>query len=140
METILLTEPTATLTSKQIKAALGINFLVYQRLMNTITGEKYHLQPQWHYYRDGKAWLCKVQHKKKTVFWLSLWEHYFKVTFYFTAKAYRGVAELDINEKLKKNFAEHQPDAKLSPFVFKIDNMVQLKDVFTLIDYKIALK
>ncbi|PKP08994.1 MAG: hypothetical protein CVU09_13085 [Bacteroidetes bacterium HGW-Bacteroidetes-4] len=39
-------------------------------------------QVQWRYYNDGKAWLCKVSYKKKTVFWLSVWEAYFKVAFY----------------------------------------------------------
>ena len=29
------------------------------------------LRPEWRYYRDGKAWLCKVQHKSRTIVWMS---------------------------------------------------------------------
>ena len=51
---------------------------------------------EWRYYNDGKAWLCKVVNKKKTVFWLSIWEHYFKTSFYFTEKHLESIDALNI--------------------------------------------
>lgn len=41
------------------------------------------LQPEWKYYGDMKAWLCKVGDGHKTIFWFSVWEGFFLVSFYF---------------------------------------------------------
>ena len=51
---------------------------------------------EWRYYNDGKAWLCKVVHKKKTVCWVSIWDHFFKTGFYFTAKNDADIEALPI--------------------------------------------
>jgi len=28
---------------------------------------------EWKFYNDGKSWLCKLVHKKKTMCWISIW-------------------------------------------------------------------
>jgi hypothetical protein len=48
------------------------------------------------HYNDGKAWLCKLAHKKKTVCWVSIWDKFFKTIFYFTAKNDRDIEALPI--------------------------------------------
>ena len=41
------------------------------------------LGADWRYYRDVRAWLCRIVAGKRTVSWLSVWPGYFKVTTYF---------------------------------------------------------
>jgi hypothetical protein len=84
METMVLKQPSISPTKKVLENALGKSYAAYEELVNTITGDG--LTSQWKYYNDGKAWLCKVQYKNKTVFWLSVWDRYFKMGFYFTEK------------------------------------------------------
>ena len=57
---------------------------------------------EWRYYNDGKSWLFKVTKKKKTICWVSVYEKYFKTTFYFTDKA----EDLIKNSKLKKELID----------------------------------
>lgn len=140
METMVLNEPGISPTKKVLEHALGKTYEVYKELMDTVSGTNYQLIPQWHYYNDGKAWLCKVQYKKKTVFWLSVWERYFKITFYFTEKNSKGIFELDIDENIKKNFKEHKFIGKLLPLVLIINKKSQLEDALKIIDYKKRLK
>jgi hypothetical protein len=140
METMVLKEPKVAPTKKVLENALGKTYEVYEELMDTITGKSYELIPEWHYYNDGKAWLCKVQYKKKTVFWLSVWDHYFKMAFYFTEKNSKGIFELDINENIKKSFAEHKPFGKMLPLVLPINKKSQLKDALKIVEYKKRLK
>jgi len=45
------------------------------------------ISTEWGYYIDGKSWLFKVTKKTKTICWVSVWNRYFKVTFYFNNKA-----------------------------------------------------
>jgi len=42
---------------------------------------------EWRYYYDGKSWLLKTTKKSKTIFWLSVVQDSFKITFYFGDKA-----------------------------------------------------
>ena len=137
---MVLKEPGISPTKKVLENALGKTYDVYEELMDTISGKKHELIPQWHYYNDGKAWLCKVQYKKKTVFWLSVWDKYFKMAFYFTEKNSKGIFELDIDENIKKNFKEHKSVGKLLPLVLVINKKSQLKDAFKIIEYKKGLK
>ena len=43
-------------------------FSIYKKLHTTITSPEFELNPEWNYYNDGKAWLCKVSYRKKNCF------------------------------------------------------------------------
>jgi len=140
METPILRDP-ETPPSKGILAnALGDSYSAYEELMGTITNTEYGLVPEWNYYKDGKAWLCKVCFKKKTVFWLSVWDQYFKTGFYFTEKNCSGIAELDINETIKEDFSNHKPVGKLLPLIINVNKNEPIKDLLKIIEYKKSLK
>ena len=47
-----------------IAQVLGEAYPLYQDLLKVL--EKHDIGTEWRYYNDGKAWLCKCQHKKKT--------------------------------------------------------------------------
>lgn len=115
-------------------------FSVYEKIYKTITSSEFELNPEWNFYKDGKAWLCKVSHKKKTVFWLSVWDTGIKTGFYFTEKTRSGVLELAINEELKQHFQNAKLIGKLIPLTLVVENEAQLDDLKTLIIYKKALK
>lgn len=140
METRTLTDPAVSPSKKVLEHALGKAYPAYEELINMVTGNNYELTPLWHYYNDGKAWLCKVQFKKKTVFWLSVWDKYFKMAFYFTEKNSKGIFELSIDESIKKSFSEHKLTGKLLPLVLAITKKAQLKDALKIIEYKKSLK
>ncbi|MCU4166572.1 DUF3788 family protein [Carboxylicivirga caseinilyticus] len=90
-ETILLRDKDIEPTDAVLENALGKErFSIYQKLIKIFTNE-YSLEPQWRYYKDGNAWLCKIVYKKKTILWLSVWENYIKTGFYFTEKTRLGV-------------------------------------------------
>lgn len=140
METLLLREQHVSPTKEVIKNALGDSYLVYEKLIEIITDTNYGLVTIWNYYKDGKAWLCKVCYKKKTIFWLSVWDKFFKTAFYFTEKHRLGIAELDIEEKIKEDFSRKKTIGKLIPLVINMEREEQIKDVIKVIEYKMKLK
>ena len=140
MEAPLLKDPAVSPTKKVLETVLGKSYPAYEELMNAIESESYDLTPQWNYYNDGKAWLCKVQFKKKTIFWLSIWDKYFKMGFYFTEKNCKGIFELDIDDSIKKEFKANKPIGKLLPLGFSINKKSQLKDALKIVEYKKNLK
>jgi hypothetical protein len=115
-------------------------FSIYKKLYETITGSEFELNPEWKYYNDGKAWLCKVSYRKKTVFWLSVWNTGIKTSFYFTEKTRQGVLELTISNEIKERFTKAASIGKLIPLSMSILNDADLADLRKIIHYKKALK
>lgn len=127
-------EPNDQLISEGLKGA----FHVYTNLRESLIGDL-KLSYQWNYYKDGKAWLCKVSHKKKTVFWLSTGDQSFTITFYFTQKNQSDIIALPIDISLKENFAHAKHIGKLIPLTIEIHNDKLLSDILKIVTYKISV-
>jgi hypothetical protein len=95
---------------------------------------------EWRYYNDGKAWLCKVVHRKKTVCWVSVWDKFFKTAFYFTARSDRDIEALPIPLELKDRYRAHAAIGKLKPVVVEVKTKKALEPVSVLVKYKSGLK
>jgi len=116
--------------------ALGEAFPAFTEFMTTIRAPEHGLFPEWKYYKDGKAWLCKAAYKKKTVAWISAWDGFFKVSFFFTARSGAGIAELAIGDALRQDFVRGPAVGKLKPLVVAVRDTDPLADLLTLIEYK----
>jgi hypothetical protein len=140
METQLLKEQHLFPTKEILENALGDSYPIYEEFLKTIISNAFGLVTEWNYYKDGKAWLCKVCYKKKTILWLSVWNKYFKTSFFFTEKNKVGIANLDMEEKIKENFFHSNPKGKMIPLVINISQKEQMKDVLKIIAFKKSLK
>jgi len=136
METQLLREQEIFPSKEVLKEVLGEVYDVLEALETRITKSDITLTLDWHYYNDGKSWLGKVCHKKKTVFWLSVWEGCFKTTFFFLDRHLEGIAALDISEQIKEDFLRTKNVGKLLPMIFAIDRQEQLADLLKVIEFK----
>lgn len=115
-------------------------YSILEDFVATVTSDEYGLTIEWRYYNDGKAWFGKVVHKKKTVFWLSIWEGFFKTVFYFTEKYLEAIAELDISETIKDDFAKAKTAGRLRPMILDVNDEVQLADLLTVVDFEKSLR
>jgi hypothetical protein len=140
MEIQLLRDQQVPPSKEALKDALGKSYSAYEELNNIITTPNFALEMQWNYYKDGKAWLSKVCYKKKTIFWMSVWDNFFKTGFYFTEKNCSGLMELDIDEKIISDFKSRKPIGKLLPLAISVKSKEQIKDVIKIIEYKKKLK
>lgn len=138
---MLLKDPGVFPSNEVLKETLGDSiYKVLESFIETITSEEYGLVPEWRFYNDGKAWLCKAVYKKKTVLWLSVWEGFFKVSSFFTEKHLEGIAALDISETIKEEFAKAKPTGRLIPMLFDIRGKEQLEDLLKVVRHKKSLK
>jgi hypothetical protein len=132
----LLKDPELYPSSDILQRILDNNYVAFEKLMEILSGSQYRLNPEWNYYKDGKAWLCKIVSKKKTVLWLSVWETCFKVSFYFTEKNRNDINELTIGETIKTDFNETKPVGRLLPLTICVNEIKQIDDVLIIADYK----
>jgi hypothetical protein len=140
METIPLKNPDVLPTDEVIKAHLEITFPVYSEFLMRLKSEIPDVDCQWNFYNDGKAWLMKVVWKKKTIFWLSVWEGYFKIGFYFTEKNCTGLFDLGIDEVILRDFSQAKPIGKLLPLGIEMRRIEQIDDLMKIVGYKRSLK
>jgi hypothetical protein len=133
MEIQLLREPEIFPTKEVLKDILGEVYNVLEELETILTNDEFALSFDWQYYNDGKSWLCKVCHKKKTVFWLSIWDGFFKTSFFFLERHLEGIAALQIEDN---SFTIAKALGKLIPLLFNISNRKQLPDLLKVIEFK----
>lgn len=145
----LLRDPGIQPTRDVISKALGGAYDTYTKFTNEITNHD--IQLVWRYYNDGKAWLAKGLHNwtgirggknETTVFWLSIWDGFFKVTFYVPEKSRADVSSLQLGEEVKLMILASNQMGKLKyfPITFDLDSDEMLKTVFLLADFKKSIK
>ncbi len=102
----------------------------------------------WRYYNDGKAWLTKGEYKwitvrgtnkVKPIFWLSIWEGFFKVSFFFSADSQDELLTLPISQEAKNIIKNSKPMGKTMrfiPIVFDVDSNKQINDLIMIAQFR----
>jgi len=134
---MLLREQETYPSKEVLKGALGEVCNVLEYLELQLSQAEFSLSFDWRYYKDSKAWLCKAAHKKKTIFWLSVWDGYFKTSFFFLERHLEGIAALEIDEN---SFTLEKEWGKMLPLIFNINDKSQLPDLLKVVRYKKGVK
>ncbi len=103
---------------KVLQGILGKSYKAYSSLIELFNNNE--MIHEWRYYHDGKAWLCKVQKKKRTIVWMSAWKGYMKATVYIPQKYLRQIYKLDISGKAKDKIRLTKNVGKSKPCIFEI--------------------
>lgn len=140
MDTPILSDKSQFPTDKVVYLHIGKTKTLWDLLFQYIAGEHPDFTREWRYYNDGKSWLMKVQHKKKTVFWLSVIKGSFRTTFYIHEKAEKIIAASTIPQKLKDQFRAGKNFGKIRGITVVYKNKRDLEDAKELIGIKIGLK
>ena len=129
----LLREPEIFPSKEVLQNILGEVYGVLEEFETQLTKNEFALTFDWHYYKDSKAWLCKVAYKKKTVFWLSVWDGFFKTSFFFLERHLEGILALELDEN---NYIMEKELGKMIPFIFNINDKKQIQDVLKMVEFK----
>ena len=98
------------------------------------------MAPEWRYYNDGKSWLCKVTLNAKTICWASAWDKFFRVSFYFTAKAEAAISNSSLDEATKHAFVHPKGKCSLRPITTEVRSAAELVAIKELIEIKLKAK
>jgi len=121
-----------------LRSVLGKAYNAYELLselfqLNGLTCE-------WRYYHDGKAWLCKIQKKSKTIIWMSAWKGFLMATIYLPLKHLEKLFLLDIDEEIKNKARLAKDIMKSRPCTFEIRETQILRDFEKVMKLKIECK
>ena len=145
----LLRDPDIEPTSEVIAQALGLANAVYIKFIDGL--RSHDIQVEWRYYNDGKSWLGKGLYrwtgarggqKEATAFWLSIWDGFFKITFYIPEKTRSEALSLSLGDGVKNMIAESKQMGKLKffPLIFDLRSDELLDDIYTLVDFRKTIK
>jgi hypothetical protein len=138
MDAIQLTDPDVAPDDAVLERVLGESFPAYRRLLGLF--DENGMTHEWRYYRDGKAWLCKVQKKARTIVWMSAWDGYVKATVYVPEKHIEGLFELDIPDDEKQRIRGAKRVGTSTPCSFDIKTDEVLTTFAKVMRYKIESK
>ncbi len=143
----LLRNPDVAPTPGNIAEGLGAANEVYIRFLEELTQYGVSLM-DWRYYNDGKAWLSKGEYKwvtkrgtnkVKPLFWLSIWDGFFKVSFFFSAKVQDELLALPLSPEAKtviQNTEIKGDKMRFLPVILDVDRLNQLEDVWALVQFR----
>ena len=104
MEQTVLNNPAVYPTEEILASHLGHSDTVFKALFESTRSVHPDFLETWKYYNDGKRWLLNVSRKKKTLFWLSVGQGFFRTPIYFNAKAEHAVLNSRLPETLKAEY------------------------------------
>ena len=139
MDAPILSDKSQFPTDQVVFSHLGKSKALWESFFHYLAREHPDFTKEWRYYNDGKSWLMKVQHKKKTVFWLSILEGAFRTSFYIHEKAKPMVEASTISEELKDQY-HAKSFGKLHGIGVVHKNKKDLQFAKELIGIKLAVK
>jgi len=143
----LLSNPNIPPTAKIIADGLGAANHTYIKFVEELKSYSITLM-DWRYYNDSKAWLSKGEYKwttprgankVKPIFWFSIWEGFFKVSFFFSNTAKDELLDLPLSQDTKKLIKNVKPMGKTMKFIpvtLDIKTDKQLSDVYALAEFR----
>lgn len=143
----LLRDPSTKPTDEMIAEALGVTNNIYVQWIKQLKQYNITLM-EWRYYNDAKSWLSKGEYHWKSVrgkdrvtpnFWLSIWDGFFKVTFFFSEKTIYQLLSLPLSQEVKEMIRDSDLSGKTMKYIsvsFDVKNEKQLQDIYLLTEFR----
>ncbi len=121
-----------------LRSVLGESYKAYCKLIEFY--DENDMDHTWRYYNDGKAWLCKVHKKKRTIVWMSAWKGFIKATIYFPEKYIDDIYELNISGNMIEKIKRTKNVGRSKPCIFEIMDESVMDDFKKVMQLKIMRK
>jgi hypothetical protein len=127
-------------TDEVLFSIIGNKMALWQILMNLVKDKYPDSSGGWNYYNDGKRWLFKMTRKKKTMFWTTIFEDTFSVTFYFGDKGEPLIFGSDLPDVIKDDFRTTKRYGLIRAITIKVNGQADIDNVLKLILIKLKIK
>ncbi|MCX6335113.1 MAG: DUF3788 family protein [Bacteroidia bacterium] len=139
-EKFVFSDPHVKPDEKLIFSIIGGKKNLWQRLMGFMSENYKDSEGGWNYYNDGKRWLFKMVLKKKTIFWATILEGGFRITFYFGGKAEPVIIASDLPDKAKQQFLTGPRYGKIRAITSLVNDMSDVNTIENIIAIKVKMK
>jgi hypothetical protein len=99
-----LGDPDIYPSDEVLASHLGRTKAAFDAMLEFNQAEYPDIEERWKYYNDGKSWLFNVARKKKTLYWLSIGEGWFRATFYLRPEGGEALLASDLPDEYKDQY------------------------------------
>jgi len=139
-EILPLSDPAKIPDDKLIFSLIGEKKKFWQAVLKFVSDNYSDMEGGWRYYNDGKQWLFKMVQKKKTIFWGTILEGAFKITFYFGGKAEPVIVASDLPDNVKQQYLTGPRYGKIRAISILVNDLSDVSVIKKLIPVKVKLK
>jgi hypothetical protein len=136
----ILSDPMVNPDNELISAILGDKMIWWNTIMDHTMTSYPNVTPIWRYYNDGKQWLFRLLKKKDTIFWTTLFEDTFRITFYFPDRVEPLIEASNLPVKMKEDFFTGHKYGKIRGMTVKMESQQDIEKVLELVAIKFQIK
>jgi hypothetical protein len=135
-----LTDPQIMPADEVLYAIIGENRKYWDQFNTTLKELYPDVVMEWKYYKDAKRWLLPVARNKKNLFWVSIMDDTFLVSFWFGHKLTPVFEASNVPEKIKADFRKAEQNKMGRGLAIKVYSDTDLEEVYELLKFKYQLK
>jgi hypothetical protein len=139
-ENLVLSDKQITPNDDYIFSIIGEKRILWQNIMNYASENYKDISGSWNYYNDGKQWLFKLVHKKKTILWAGILKDTFRITFWFGNKAESLIESSNLTQTIKDDFKTAKKYGAIRAVSIKVYDQADVDNVMKLIALKHKIK
>ncbi|KPL11368.1 MAG: hypothetical protein AMS26_20080 [Bacteroides sp. SM23_62] len=124
-------------TEELIKANLADNYAQLEEIRKFIDDTFGETLEEWKNYGEKIGWLLKKLYKKRNLFFITVCDGYFNVTFVFGDKAVDSIVDSEISPSLKTALMEARKYAEGRGLSIKVEDDIYLPDIKKLLQIKV---
>jgi hypothetical protein len=121
-----------------LAAALGKTHSLWTKIREHLAKEFDPLRPEWKFYSKKYGWTLKVQHKKRTILYLTPLDGGFRIAFVFGDRAVAAVEESTVPETVKEQLRNARKYVEGRGLRIEVKSAKDVKTVKELIHIKMA--
>ena len=134
----VFTSKETTPSEEMVMEKLGVNYAHLENLRQFLDHEIGITTREWKFYGKKLGWTLKTFLKKRNLFFISIYDGYFRIGFVFGDKAVKRVLESDIDPSLKTELEEARKYAEGRGIAIRVDNAECLDDVKEMVRIKVG--
>jgi hypothetical protein len=140
MEPLVLTDKSVVPTDDLVFSIIGNNSVYWKNLLASVRQKYPSAEEVWKFYKDGNNWLFRVILKKKTLFWIAVYEDTFRITFYFGDKAEPAIENSSLTNEMKDSFKNGPRYGKIRAISFKVKSTEDVNQALVVAGIKAVMK
>jgi len=125
-------------TKKEVKINIDPSYPLWEEIENYVLKEYPNGLAEWNYPGKKYGWSYRIKDKRRAIIYFLPRQGYFKVAFVFGQKAYDAIMLTNIAEEIKVELQGARKYAEGRGVGIDIYKDKSLKDIFQLIDIKMA--
>ena len=116
---------------------IGEKELLWKQTMSYLYDNSKDISEVWKYYKDGKSWLFRTLKKKKTIFWIRVFEDSFRIAFWFADKLEPVILQSDLPDSIKLEYSNAKRFNKSRCISIDMQDNRDFQVLKKLIDFKL---